>query len=57
MEALVDNKNHPMSKLAVWDVVGEIIRIHVASEPFGPKLCGIVIKNDFKKCPQTEDIF
>ena len=44
MEAPGDDENHPMSKLAgVWDVVGEIIRIHVAVESSGPKIVGIGI--------------
>ena len=37
MEALVNAEDNPMSKLAgVWDVVGEIIRIHVANNSPGP---------------------
>ena len=44
MEALVDDEDQPMSKLAAaWDVVGEIIKIHVANDLPGPQLVGIVI--------------
>ena len=40
----MDVENHPMSKFAgVWDVVGEISRIHDAVELSGPKIVGIGI--------------